>query len=196
MGILNDVDITLDATDVIVNVINERTLPDLYDGTCVFESVPFDSCHFSILKRFDGRFNKKYKPTSKIIEGQLGKFDWACTNLLKYFGLSHIYKGATICIKQYVEPGETYWGARGSKHINTLIAIIFRGHNRKNDYAIMLRSLSTNTISYNVYLDHQKKCKYSLMSTFRTERDFNSIFAKLRQANKISNDTAHNWLKF
>lgn len=197
MGILSDIDSVIDKADVFINVKSEREVAEILDKSIKFTSVPFDSCHYAILKKFDINSGRSIK--KKMVQQQIGTFNWDCTNLLKYYGVDHIFKGANICIKQCVEHG---WG--NYEYVITKMAIIFRGHKRKNDYAILLNSISTSTAqNNNGYLSvgnyikgHTSRCVAKLHKIFTDEFCFNELFIKLRTKYHISEFSGNRWLEF
>ena len=197
MGILGDIDSVIDKADVFINVKSEREIAEILDKTIKFTSVPFDSCHYAILKKFDTNSGRTLKK-KMVQQQQIGTFNWDCTNLLKYYGVDHIFKGANICIKQRVEHG---WG--NYEYVITKMAIIFRGHKRKDDYAILLNSISSSTAQNSGYLsvtnyikEHTNRCVAKLRKVFTDEFYFNELFVKLRTKYHIGEFSGNKWLEF
>ena len=90
MGILNDIDITLNNTDTVIGTTAERKID--FDAI-VFDNVSPDSCHYAILKKFNKHTRGSYK-----VERQIAKYEWDCASLSKYLGLDGISNGITRCL--------------------------------------------------------------------------------------------------
>lgn len=177
MGILNDIDITLDNTDTVIGTTAERNID--FD-TIVFDNVSPDSCHYAILKKFNKHVNGSYK-----VERQIAKYEWDCANLLKYFGLDNIYKGITICLDMSLMKN---WGY---PTIISRLVLIYRGHKRKDDFAYLIKSFNASAAT-----SHLREAHYTLEKFFTSEAAFNSLFSEARRVNNIPKDIAHNWLNF
>lgn len=177
MGILNDIDITLDNTDTIIGTTAERNID--FD-TIVFDNVSPDSCHYAILKKFNKHTKGSYK-----VERQIVKYEWDCANLLKYFGLNDIYKGITICLDM---SSVKTWGYPS---VSTKLVLIYRGHKRKNDFAYLIKTLNARAAA-----THLREARFALERFFTSEASFNSLFVEPRRVNNIPKDHAHNWLNF
>lgn len=177
MGILNDIDVTLDNTDTVIGTTAERKID--FDEI-VFDNVSTDSCHYAILKKFDRHTKGSYK-----IEHQIVKYEWECANLLKYFGLDGIYKGITICLDM------TSIKTWGYPSVSSRLVLIYRGHKRKDDFAYLIRSFNASAA-----VTHLREARFTLEKFFTSENTFNSLFLEPRRVNKIPKDYAHNWLNF
>lgn len=177
MGILNDIDITLDNTDTVIGTTAERKID--FD-TIAFDNVSPDSCHYSILKKFNKHTKGSYK-----VERQIAKYEWDCANLLKYFGLDGIYKGITICLDMSLIKT---WGYPS---VTSRLVLIYRGHKRKDDFAYLVKSFNASAAT-----THLREARFTLERFFTHENTFNSIFLEPRRVNKIPKDYAHTWLNF
>lgn len=177
MGILNDIDITLDNTDTVIGTTAERKID--FD-TIAFDNVSPDSCHYAILKKFNKHVNGSYK-----VERQIAKYEWDCANLLKYFGLDDIYKGITICLDMSLMKN---WGY---PTVTSRLVLIYRGHKRKDDFAYLIKSFNASAAT-----SHLREARFTLEKFFTSEAAFNSLFSEPRRVNKIPKDYAHNWLNF
>lgn len=177
MGILNDIDITLDNTDIIVGTTAERKIN--FD-TIKFDSVASNSCHYAILKKFD---NNSMNSKIRAKQEQIVKYEWDCSNILTYFGLNKIFKGATICLKM------RQTAASGFDMIISNLCIIFRGHNRKDDYACMIKQFTDRFTR-----DTLKQLTYARMQLkqlFESEYIFNNVFKIICKSHKVNNENTH-----
>lgn len=176
MGILNDIDITLDNTDTVIGTTAERKID--FD-TIEFDTVSPDSCHYAILKKFNKHTKGSYK-----VERQIVKYEWDCVNLLKYFGLNDIYKGITICLDM------TSVKTWGYPSVSAKLVLIYRGHKRKNDFAYLIKTFNGASTT------QLRAARFTLDKLFTYEASFNSLFVEPRRINNIPKDYAHNWLNF
>lgn len=177
MGILNDIDVTLDNTDTVIGTTAERKID--FD-TITFDTVSPDSCHYAILKKFNRHTKGSYK-----VERQIAKYEWECSNLLKYFGLNDIYKGITICLDM---SSVKTWGYPS---VSSRLVLIYRGHKRKDDFAYLIKSFNASAAT-----THLREARFALERFFTSESAFNSLFSEPRRVNNIPKDCAHNWLNF
>lgn len=177
MGILNDIDVTLDNTDTVVGTTAERTID--FDAI-QFDNVSPDSCHYAILKKFNRHTKGSYK-----VERQIAKYEWDCPNLLKYFGLDSIYKGVTICLDMICS---NTWGY---PLMTSRLVLIYRGHKRKDDFAYLIKTFNAIPAT-----NHLREARFTLEKYFTYESYFNAIFIEARRVNKIPKDCGHTYLNF
>lgn len=168
-SLLDDIDDIIDDGDVLVNCdyeINNAITEESFKKT---KKMPSYSTKYSILK--NGR-SSDYK---KVKDVSIYSIPWECESVLKYFDLDDIYKGAEFVMKEYVINYNSY------SHNAVELHIIFRGHDKRKDNAILLCQ-TTVTRSWK---DNIKTVITDAVNTFHNENKFNSIMNRVRHYLKM-----------
>lgn len=151
MSILSDIDITLNKADVFLGCKNE--IDSLNKNCTSYMTVKTDSCHYAILKRLNNK--KKFRHT-------IYANNWGCSNILKYYGMDQVFKDITIVL-------ESYSPERTTSYRQTNLCLIFRGHKRKNDYVVVLKSFCT----FHDFATHAIRCEAKLRNWLSSSYEFN-----------------------
>lgn len=170
-SLLDDIDDIIDDGDVVVNCgyeINNTISKDTFKNV---KKLPSHSTKYSILKNIR---NSDYKKTKGV---ELFSIPWECESILKYFDLADTYKSAEFVMKEYVID----YNLRTYTHHATEFYIIFRGHNKKNDNAIMI----CKTANARDCQDNIKTIVYNLSNIFHNENKFNSMINRVRHYLKM-----------
>lgn len=174
-SILADLEESFDYGGIVVNAMHEilYALDTKYGNK--MQIAKSNSTKYSILKK-----NSIYS-TTKFNNLLLFKIDWDCQNVLKYFDLDSIYKFAEIVIRE----GDMKSNFGGSILNHASAFIIFRGHNKKKDNALLL----DNFVNYRDKEDNMSSILGRLTETFFNESKFNAMINRVRNYNKLEPKT-------
>lgn len=101
---------------------------------------------------------------------------WNCQNVLKYFELDSIYKGAEIVIREFIIKRSEL-----SSYNCVETYILFRGHNKKQDNVISIDKFSNyKPLDKNMHEAIGRLCKI-----FASESKFNSMINRVRKYHKM-----------
>lgn len=168
-SLLDDINDIIDGGDVVVNCdyeINNAITGESFKKT---NKIPSNSTKYSILK--NGR-SSDYK---RVKDVSIYSIPWECEAVLRYFDMADIYKGAEFVMKEYVINYNSY------VHNSVEFHIIFRGHDKKKDNAIML----CQTTSARSFKDNIKTVINGVVYTFHNENKFNSMMNRVRHYLKM-----------
>ena len=168
-SLLDDIDDIIDDGDVVVNCDYEINNAITGESFKKAKKIPSHSTKYSILK------NGKSSDYKKVKDVDIYSIPWECEAVLKYFDLSDIYKGAEFVMKEYVINYNSY------VHDAVEFHIIFRGHDKRKDNAILL----CNTINARSWKDNTKIVIASVVNTFNNENKFNSMMNRVRHHLKM-----------
>ena len=169
-SLLDDIDDIIDDGDVVVNCDYEINNAITGESFKKAKKMPSHSTKYSILK--DRRSD--YKP-KKVQDVSIYSIPWECDAVLKYFDLNDIYKGAEFVMKEYVINYNSYL------HNSVEFHIIFRGHDKRKDNAIML----CQTTSTRSWKDNTKTVISGAVYTFHNENKFNAVMNRVRHYLKM-----------
>ena len=174
-SILADLEESFDYGGIVVNTMHEiLSALDTKSGNKM-QIAKSNSTKYSILKK-----NSVYSKT-KINNLLLFKLDWDCQHVLKYFDLDSIYKSAEIVIRE----GDMKSSFGGSTLNHASAFIIFRGHDKKKDNALLL----DNFVNYRDKKDNMSNILGRLTGTFLNESKFNKMINSVRIYNKLEPKT-------
>ena len=167
-SILADLEESFDYGDIVVNTMHEilYALDTKYGNK--MQIAKSNSTKYSILKKYHA---------AKLNNLLLFKLDWDCQHVLKYFDLDSIYKSAEIVIRE----GDMKSNFGGSILNHASAFIIFRGHDKKKDNALLL----DNFVNYRDKKDNMSYILNRLTGTFFNERKFNAMINRVRNYNKL-----------
>lgn len=168
-SLLDDIDDIIDDGDVVVNCDYEINNAITGESFKKAKKIPSHSTKYSILK------NGKSSDYKKVKDVDIYSIPWECEAVLKYFDLSDIYKGAEFVMKEYVINYNSY------VHNAVEFHIIFRGHDKRKDNAILL----CNTINARSWKDNTKTVIADVVNTFHSENKFNSMMNRVRHYLKM-----------
>ena len=167
-SILADLEESFDFGSIVVNTMQEIVLALDAKNSNKMQIAKSNSTKYSILKKYSAaRFNNLL----------LFKLDWDCQHVLKYFDLDSIYKSAEIVIRE----GDMKSNFGGSTLNHASAFIIFRGHDKKKDNALLL----DNFVNYRDKKDNMSGILGRLTETFLTESKFNAMINRVRNYNKL-----------
>ena len=167
-SILADLEESFDFGSIVVNTMQEIAFALDTKNAKKMQLAKSNSTKYSILKKYS---------TSKIDNPLLFKLDWDCQHVLKYFDLDSIYKSAEIVIRE--GDMKSNFGGSILNHASTFI--IFRGHDKKKDNALLL----DNFVDYRDKKDNMSNILGRLIGTFLNERKFNAMINRVRTYNKL-----------
>lgn len=168
-SLLDDIDDIIDDGDVVVNCSYEIENAITGESFKKAKKMPSFSTKYSILK--NGR-SSSYK---KVKDVDIYSIPWECEAVLKYFDMADIYKGAEFVMKEYVINYNSY------VHNAVEFYVIFRGHNKRKDNAILL----CNTTSARSCRDNTKTVITGAVNIFYNENKFNSLMNRVRHYLKM-----------
>ena len=169
-SLLDDIDDIIDDGDVVVNCDYEINNAITGESFKKAKKMPSHSTKYSILK--DRRSD--YKP-KKVQDISIYSIPWECDAVLRYFDLADIYKGAEFVMKEYVVNYNSY------VHNTTEFHIIFRGHDKRKDNAIMI----CQTTSQKSWKDNTKDVITGVVRAFHNEYNFNALMNRVRHYLKM-----------
>ena len=167
-SLLDDIDDIIDDGDVVVNCDYEINNAITGESFKKAKKIPSHSTKYSILK------NGKSSDYKKVKDVDIYSIPWECEAVLRYFDLADIYKGAEFVMKEYVINYNSY------VHNSVEFHVIFRGHDKRKDNAILL----CNTIMQEVE-DNTKTVIAGVVNTFHSENKFNSMMNRVRHYLKM-----------
>lgn len=168
-SLLDDIDDIIDDGDVVVNCDYEINNAITGESFKKAKKMSSNSTKYSILK--NGR-SSDYKRIKNV---DIYSIPWECEAVLKYFDMTDIYKGAEFVMKEYVINYNSYI------HNSVEFHIIFRGHDKRKDNAILLSQI-TSTRSFK---DNIKTVITRAVDTFYNENKFNSLMNRVRHYLKM-----------
>lgn len=169
-SLLDDIDDIIDDGDVVVNCDYEINNAITGESFKKAKKIPSHSTKYSILK--DRRSD--YQPKN-VKDVDIYSIPWECEAVLRYFDLDDIYKGAEFVMKEYVINYNSY------VHNSVEFHIIFRGHDKRKDNAILL----CQTTSTRSWKDNTKTVIAGVVNTFHSENKFNSMMNRVRHYLKM-----------
>lgn len=167
-SILADLEESFDFGSIVVNTMHEILLALDAKNAKKVQLAKSNSTKYSILKKYN---------TTKIDNLLLFKLDWDCQHVLKYFELDSIYKSAEIVIRE--GDMKSNFGGNIINHASAFI--IFRGHNKKKDNALLL----DNFVNYRDKKDNMSYILNRLTGTFLNEHKFNVMINRVRIYNNL-----------
>lgn len=167
-SILADLEESFDFGSIVVNTMQEIVLALDTENAKKMQIAKSNSTKYSILKKYS---------STKFNNLLLFKLDWDCQHVLKYFDLDSIYKSAEIVIRE----GDVKSNFGGSTLNHASAFIIFRGHNKKKDNALLLE----NFINYRDKNYNMSGILNRLNVTFLNENKFNAMINRVRNYNKL-----------
>ena len=171
-SILADLEESFDFGSIVVNTMQEIAFALDTKNAKKMQLAKSNSTKYSILKKYSAtKFNNLL----------LFKLDWDCQHVLKYFDLDSIYKSAEIVIRE----GDMKSNFGGSILNHASAFIIFRGHDKKKDNALLL----DNFVNYRDKKDNMSGILGRLTETFLTESKFNAMINRVRNYNKLESKT-------
>lgn len=153
--------ITVDAFYEIINAMDSKNAGGL-------NMVKTNSSKYSILNNGGTKLKKS--------NFYIFTLPWNCQNVLKYFELDSIYKGAEIVIREFSIKRSEY-----SPYNCVESYILFRGHNKRQDNAISIDKFS----NYRSLDKNMHEAIGRLCNIFASERKFNSMINRVRKYHKM-----------
>lgn len=167
-SLLDDINDIIDDGDIVVNCLYEIENAITGESFKKVKKMPSHSTKYSILKKQRYNYNK-------ATDVSIYSIPWECESILKYFDLDGIYKNAEFVMKEYVINFNSYI------HNSVEFHIIFRGHDKKKDNAILLGQ-TTSTRSFK---DNTRTVINDVVSIFLNENRFNDMMNKVRHYLKM-----------